>query len=96
MAKPVVAYDVGGVFEAIREGETGYTVSSGDVQHLADKILELIGNAEKRARMGECGRKFVMHNFSLLGLVKRHEEFYYKCLLKDGDNISDEHQRFLK
>ncbi len=63
--KPVVAADVGGVREAVVEGETGYLCEPGDVQRMAARIVSLLGNAELRAQMGACGRARVAAEFTL-------------------------------
>jgi glycosyltransferase involved in cell wall biosynthesis len=61
---PVVATDVGGAREAIAEGETGYTVVSGDDERMAARIIELL-NEPKRARaMGERGKLIAAEKFS--------------------------------
>src|SRR6266550_1249790 len=77
---PVVATDVGGVREAIAEGETGYTVASGDDQKMAERIIELL-NDPKRARvMGERGRSFVAERFSCDRHLQNTLELYDELL----------------
>ena len=80
MSKPVVAYKVGGVPEAVVNGETGYIIPKGHVQELADKIQQLLKDDRKRNQMGESGRQFVVRKFNVTDLVKRHEEFYLEAL----------------
>ena len=56
LATPVVATNVGGISEWLREGEGGHLVASGDAQGLA-KALRLIVDAPAYARaLGERGR----------------------------------------
>jgi glycosyltransferase involved in cell wall biosynthesis len=62
-AKPVVAFDVGGVSEAVVKGETGFIMKP-DSRELADAIMKLLGNWSLRETMGIRGRKFVLENFS--------------------------------
>ena len=62
-AKPVVAFDVGGVNEAVVKGETGLIMKP-DSRELADAIMKLLGNWSLRETMGIKGRKFVLKNFS--------------------------------
>jgi phosphatidylinositol alpha-1,6-mannosyltransferase len=62
--KPVVAFDVGGVKEATRNGETGLLVKRGSTSELADALLKLLGDASLRERMGINGRRFVTENFT--------------------------------
>jgi glycogen synthase len=62
--KPVVAFDVGGVNEAVRNGETGLLVKRGSTDELADALLKLISDGVLREKMGAAGRKFVVENFT--------------------------------
>jgi len=63
-AKPVVAFDVGGVNEAVLRGETGLLVNRGNSDELADALLKLLSDKSLRERMGACGRRFVVDNFT--------------------------------
>jgi len=53
---PVVATAAGGVVELLDDGVEGRLVPVGDASALADGLLELLGDAELRARMGAAGR----------------------------------------
>jgi glycogen(starch) synthase len=63
-AKPVVAFDVGGVNEAVRNGETGLLVKRGSSEELADALLKLLSDKVLREKMGANGRRFVAENFT--------------------------------
>jgi glycosyltransferase involved in cell wall biosynthesis len=80
MKKPVVAYDCGGTSRAFLADETGFLVKTGDLKALADKISFLLENEAEGLRIGERGRKFVSHKFSLSALIQRHEAFYLSVL----------------
>lgn len=80
MERPVVAYAVGGVAEAIQDRETGFLVRVGDFQGLAIRLSELLADEAKRREMGERGRNFIIRNFSLNSLALRHEGFYAKAI----------------
>ncbi|MCW4004038.1 MAG: glycosyltransferase family 4 protein [Candidatus Bathyarchaeota archaeon] len=62
--KPVVAFDVGGVKEAVRDGETGFLAKQGSVDALTDALLKLLSDKTLREKMGASGRKFVSENFT--------------------------------
>jgi glycosyltransferase involved in cell wall biosynthesis len=62
--KPVVAFDVGGVKEAVRDGETGFLAKRGSIDELADALLRLLSDKTLREKMGINGRKFVSENFT--------------------------------
>jgi glycosyltransferase involved in cell wall biosynthesis len=80
MEKPVVAYDCGGMSEAILPNKTGFLVKTGDVEALANKISLLLQNEAERRRLGKDGREFVSQRFSVPALVQRHEAFYLRAL----------------
>lgn len=62
--KPVVAFDLGGVNEAVRNGETGLLVKRGSSVELADALLRLLSDKLLREKMGANGRGFVTQNFT--------------------------------
>jgi glycosyltransferase involved in cell wall biosynthesis len=63
-AKPVVAFNVGGVKEAVRGGESGVLVERGNSDVLAEAILRLLSDSSLRRRMGANGREFVLTNYT--------------------------------
>ena len=56
---PVVVGDSGGAPDAVRDGETGYLVDGRDVDQIAERIAELLDDAQLRAKFGEAGRRWV-------------------------------------
>jgi len=62
-AKPVVAFDVGGVREAVLDRETGFLVKPSS-RELADALLRLLSDKPLREQMGRKGRAFVARSFS--------------------------------
>ncbi len=63
-AKPIVAFNIGGVNEAVCNGETGLLVKLGNTDEFADAILKLISEKNLQDKMGIAGRKFVLENFT--------------------------------
>ena len=72
-ARPVVAYDTGGVAEMVVEGETGFMVASGDEHGFAERILRLAGDADLRLRFGSAAARRAQADFSLTTHVDRME-----------------------
>ena len=64
MKKPVIATNVGGIPELMKNNETGFLVEKGNSEEWIEKLSILIDDKEKRKIMGSNGRKFVEDNFS--------------------------------
>lgn len=73
---PVVATRVGGMAEAIVEGETGRLVEPGQPEALADALRVLLEDADRRRRAGEAGRARAVSQFSVEGMALRYEALY--------------------
>ena len=65
MKKPVIATDVGGNSETMKDGETGFLVKEGDSEDLIKKILLLIKDKELSAKLGKEGCNFIQQEFSM-------------------------------
>jgi len=70
MEKPVVATDVGGIPELMKNNETGYLIKKESSDELNEKLLILLNDQEKRKRFGISGRNFVKDNFSWEKIAK--------------------------
>lgn len=81
--KPVVAYDVGGNPEAIRDGETGHLVPLRLPEALADAMLRLLRNPERRNDMGEKGRERAATRFSVERMVHEMETLYESLMERE-------------
>jgi glycosyltransferase involved in cell wall biosynthesis len=78
--KPVVAFKVGGVKEAVSDGNSGFLVERGNSEGLAEAILRLLSNPALRQRMGAKGREFVLHNFTWDLCAERMLRVYLEAL----------------
>nr|MBU1327692.1 glycosyltransferase family 4 protein [Candidatus Omnitrophota bacterium] len=83
--RPVIATNVGGVKDIVKDGASGYLVESENVEEFAKKLLELIKDPEKRRRFGECGRNIIKNRFSKERLIKDTEKLYNNTLQKNKD-----------
>ncbi len=55
--KPVVAMNVGGVGEAVTDGQTGFVIPPGNLRLMVDRIVSLLQSPEQAVEMGERGRE---------------------------------------
>jgi glycosyltransferase involved in cell wall biosynthesis len=72
--RPCVATDVGGVAEAV--GETGLVVPPRDPEAMAAACVQLLGDAEKRARLGAAARQRVLTYFTVDQAITTFGELY--------------------
>lgn len=66
---PVVASDVGGVSEAVLQGQSGLLVPARDERRLADALVALLESSTTRERMGSVGRERVQLHFSRSSMI---------------------------
>lgn len=62
---PVVGFDVGGIADMVRSGETGALVESGDAAGLGRAVQSLLGDPSKCRSMGERSRAVAVTEYSL-------------------------------
>lgn len=77
---PVIASDVGGVHESVRNGENGYLVRKRDVGELSKLLRKLLLDPVLRAEMGAAGRRRYLEHFTYDSLLKRTLEVYKEVL----------------
>ncbi len=76
--KPVVAFNVGGVKEAMLDKETGLLVKP-DSRELANAIMKLLSSWSLRETMGRKGQEFVSGNFSWDVCAQRMLQVYHEA-----------------
>jgi glycosyltransferase involved in cell wall biosynthesis len=76
--KPVVAFNVGGVKEAMLDKETGLLVRP-DSRELANAIMKLLSSWSLREKMGRKGQEFVSGNFSWDVCAQRMLQVYHEA-----------------
>jgi len=70
---PVVSTRSGGIPEIVVDGETGLLARAGDPETLADAILDLVGDPERRREMGKRGVERLRDNFTWERAARRME-----------------------
>jgi glycosyltransferase involved in cell wall biosynthesis len=78
--RPVVATDVGGVSDVVRDGVDGFLVEAGDTSALAERLATLAGDEALRTRMGEAGRERVLRRYAVSRLVDDVDRLYRSLL----------------
>jgi len=63
MEKPVIATNVGGIPELMKNNETGFLIEKSDHQTLIEKLELILNDIPKATSLGKAGKKFVSSNF---------------------------------
>lgn len=72
----LVASDVGGHRELIRDGETGLLFRAGDAESLAETVMKLLAKREYWPELRQAGRQFVENERTWTNSVANYAEFY--------------------
>lgn len=73
---PVIASKVGGVPEAVDDGQTGYLVPRGDVMAISDAIQKILSNEVLRLSLGLAGRKKFEQQFLFDSMLDKTLNMY--------------------
>lgn len=78
---PVVATDVGGVSELVRDGDCGWLAQPDSPIGLAEKLVRVIRmEAEERDRLGANGERFARERFAIGRIADEFDTVYRKAL----------------
>lgn len=77
--KAVLATQISGLQDAVRDGETGVLVEVENVDALAAGMRAMVEDAEMRQRLGKCARDWA-RNFDWDRLASEQEEVYLRAI----------------
>ena len=80
VGKPIIATDVGGNPEIVKDGETGLLIQPKNYKKLAESIVNLLSLSNLRKEMGAAARTRIVKKFSLQRMAKEYEDIYKHCL----------------
>jgi len=80
LSKPVIAYDLGGTNEVIKDGENGFLIKEENDEQISKIIITLIDNYKLRKKLGENGRKKIEEYFNIQKMGKEYMNIYYKLI----------------
>ncbi|HKP97753.1 MAG TPA: glycosyltransferase family 4 protein [Fibrobacteria bacterium] len=78
-ARPVVASNVGGIPDIIKDGRTGLLCPEKDPEALAAALLQLLSDPRLGETLGRQGHEFVRREFSWEHIVALWEAFYARA-----------------
>ncbi|HEY0141923.1 MAG TPA: N-acetyl-alpha-D-glucosaminyl L-malate synthase BshA [Thermoanaerobaculia bacterium] len=77
---PVIATRAGGLPEVVHEGETGFLLPIGDVEGMAKRAIEILGDDDLRMRMGARGRQLAIEQFDVNNIVPQYRALYERAI----------------
>jgi len=77
---PVIATNVGGIPEVIRDNQTGILVPSGDIHSLAQAIMHLLEDEQKRLAMAQAARNWIRDKFKAQDMVNEISDLYQELI----------------
>ena len=80
MGVPAVVTDIRGCREAVDPGVNGLLFPVGDANALSHALIELVGDHERRARMGAAGRAMAEDRFDEQKVFERVLNEYERLL----------------
>lgn len=75
---PVIAYNVGGIAEVVRNGHNGYLITPGDTKALAEKIIHLALHPSVQQALAAENDDLI--DFDNKSMVKKHTTLYKSLL----------------
>jgi len=86
-SKPVIASNIGGLNEAVVDGETGFLVDVRNPTLLAEAITKILSDNSLARRLGENARKRILENFTW-DRISTKVECIYKAALAESSTIA--------
>jgi glycosyltransferase involved in cell wall biosynthesis len=80
---PVVASNIGGLPELIKDGINGFLVPPKDYSALAEKVNIILDDPDKRIRFGKAGRQHIIENFRIQDTAEKYLALYKQLLGKN-------------
>ena len=77
---PVVVSNAGGLPETVSAGKSGLVFDNGNASQLAEAVLSIIGNPDRRRTMGAAAREWVMATFSWDVIAAELERTYVEAM----------------
>ena len=79
---PVVVSDAGGLPETVDAGKSGLVFANRNAGQLAEAVLSILGNDDRRRVMGAAAREWVMRRFSWDVIAAELEQTYTEALAR--------------
>jgi L-malate glycosyltransferase len=77
---PVIATNVGGIPEVVRDGIDGFLHAVGDIDAMAQRCLSILADADLRRNLGRAARDRATREFCASKIVLRYEDLYLRTI----------------
>jgi len=89
--KPVIASDLGGMTELVKDGERGLLVPPGDVDKLAQSMKRVVANPDAAIEMGRNAQVYAREKHSADAFYRSVIELYYQVVDEMGERPPCDH-----
>jgi sugar transferase (PEP-CTERM/EpsH1 system associated) len=79
---PIIATKVGGIPSLIQHGFNGSLVPPKDPDSLAEEIIKLLGDREKRKEYSENGQRIFKESYDVRIMTRKYESLYEQSMLR--------------
>ena len=83
-ARPVIATRVGGVPDAVRDGETGVLIPAGDAEALAAALCAIVGSPERARSLGAAAQAHARAEYHETRVIERLSAWYESLVRGTG------------
>jgi len=86
---PVVGSRAGGLPEVVRDGETGFLCTVGDIEEMAEATLQILRDRRRWETMSALAASDARERFALNNVVAEYEAFYQYALNKPESGAAE-------
>jgi glycosyltransferase involved in cell wall biosynthesis len=83
----VVAYDVGGIKELVRSGETGFLIENGNEKDFAAATIRVLQGGNDTVLLCKNARDLVAREYTMEKVADRFERIYEQLLDKSDETV---------
>ena len=77
---PVVAFDIGGVSDAVEDEKTGYLIRNGSTKEFKEKLIKLMSDSSLRLTFGKNAKEKAEKEFRLDKMIDTYESLFKEVL----------------
>ena len=77
---PAVTSNIHGLPEVVVDGETGFLCPVGDIDGMADKVVQILTDPDLQHRLGQAARKRAIEKFGVDQTIDRYERYYRQVI----------------